>query len=67
MSTLYIPRQALRDALFATKDFDGITGTLSCSPTGDCGAPVIAVYQISAREVGPPVVWPPEKPIWPTN
>jgi branched-chain amino acid transport system substrate-binding protein len=63
--TLYIGRQALRDALYATKDFDGITGTLTCNEYGDCGAPVIAVYQISPREVGPPVVWPPEAPIWP--
>jgi branched-chain amino acid transport system substrate-binding protein len=44
--TIYIPRQALRDAIYATKDFSGITGTLSCSPSGDCGAPVIAVYEI---------------------
>jgi len=44
--TIYIPRQALRDAIFATKDFQGFTGTLSCSPSGDCGAPVIAIYQI---------------------
>jgi len=44
--TINVPRKALRDAIFATKDFKGITGTLSCSPSGDCGAPVIAVYQI---------------------
>jgi len=44
--TIYIGRKALRDALYATTDFPGITGTLTCSPTGDCGAPVIAVYQI---------------------
>ena len=61
--TVYVPKKALRDAIYATKDFQGITGTLSCSPSGDCGAPVIAVYQITAREVGGE--WPPEKPIWP--
>lgn len=44
--TVYVPRQALRDAVYATKDFNGITGTLSCSPSGDCGAPVIAIYQV---------------------
>jgi len=60
---LYIPKGALRDALFATKDFKGLTGTLSCSPSGDCGAPVIAVYQVTAREVGGE--WPPVAPIWP--
>ncbi|HSB90035.1 MAG TPA: branched-chain amino acid ABC transporter substrate-binding protein [Anaerolineales bacterium] len=44
--TVHIGRQALRDAIYATKDFQGITGTLTCSENGDCGAPVIAVYQI---------------------
>jgi branched-chain amino acid transport system substrate-binding protein len=44
--TIYVPRQALRDAIYATKDFQGITGTLSCSASGDCGAPVIAVYEV---------------------
>jgi branched-chain amino acid transport system substrate-binding protein len=61
--TVYIPRKALRDAIYATKDFAGITGTLSCGQYGDCGAPVIAVYQITSRETGGE--WPPEKPIWP--
>src|SRR3990170_2246388 len=61
--TLYIPRQGLRDAIFATKDFAGITGVLSCSASGDCGAPLIAMYQISARETGGE--WPPEAPVWP--
>jgi len=60
--TLYIPKGALRDALFATKDFQGLTGTLTCTPTGDCGAPVMAVYQITDRETGGQ--WPPEAPIW---
>ncbi len=44
--TIYVPRQALRDAIFATKDYAGVTGNLSCSASGDCGAPVIAVYEI---------------------
>ena len=61
--TLYIPKGALRDAIFATKDFAGITGILSCSASGDCGAPLIAMYQISARETGGE--WPPEAPVWP--
>jgi branched-chain amino acid transport system substrate-binding protein len=61
--TVYIPKKALRDAIFATKDFKGITGTLSCSPTGDCGAPLIAVYQITQAEVSGS--WPPAKPVWP--
>ncbi len=60
--TLYIGRQALRDALFATKDHKGLIGTLSCDPYGDCSAPVIAIYKITAREVGGK--WPPEAPFW---
>jgi branched-chain amino acid transport system substrate-binding protein len=51
--TLHIGRQALRDAVQATKGFQGLTGTLTCDETvpgkknpGDCGDPHIAVYQI---------------------
>jgi branched-chain amino acid transport system substrate-binding protein len=62
--TLTIGRKALRDAIFATKGWRGITGELTCGQYGDCGAPVIALYQITAREVGPPVVWPPVEPIF---
>ena len=63
--SISIPKGALRDAIYATKDFQGITGVLSCSPTGDCGAPLIAVYQVTARETGGE--WPPEAPVWPTE
>ncbi|KRT62838.1 MAG: branched-chain amino acid ABC transporter substrate-binding protein [Chloroflexi bacterium CSP1-4] len=61
--TLYIPKGALRDAIYATQAFPGITGTLTCGPYGDCGAPLIAVYQITAREIGGE--WPPAAPVWP--
>jgi ABC-type branched-subunit amino acid transport system substrate-binding protein len=54
-----VPRKALRDAIYATKDFKGITGNLSCSPSGDCGAPVIAVYQIVNSD---PASWNPADP-----
>ena len=54
--TIYVPRQALREAIFATKDFKGVTGTLSCSASGDCGAPVIAVYEIMNSD---PASWNP--------
>ncbi|MDD3828035.1 MAG: ABC transporter substrate-binding protein [Anaerolineae bacterium] len=43
--SLLIPRRALVEALFATRDFPGITGRLTCSPTGDCADPKIAVYE----------------------
>src|SRR3990170_2048882 len=56
--TLHIPRQALRDALYATVDFPGLTGSLTCSPTGDCADPVIAAYQYHVGEYPPERVWP---------
>jgi len=61
--SLTIGLGALRDAVFATKDFEGLTGTLSCTPTGDCGAPVIAVYEITQADVDALTM--PNKPIWP--
>lgn len=56
--TLHIGRQALRDALYATKDFPGLTGNLTCSPTGDCADPVIAVYKYHVGEYPPERIWP---------
>ena len=49
--SLSIGRQALRDALFATKDLKGLTGNISCGATGDCGDPHIAVYQITKENI----------------
>jgi branched-chain amino acid transport system substrate-binding protein len=48
--TLHIGRQALRDCLFATKDFAGITGNLTCDPNGDCADPKISVSQLQNGE-----------------
>jgi branched-chain amino acid transport system substrate-binding protein len=31
-----IPRLALKDAVYQTKVYQGLTGTLTCIPTGDC-------------------------------
>ena len=56
--TLHIPRQALRDAMYATKDYKGLTGNLSCSPTGDCADPKIAVYEYHAGQYPPERIWP---------
>jgi len=53
--TLHIGRQALRDALYATKDFEGITGTLNCNQYGDCADPMITVNHIEGGEYVP--VW----------
>jgi len=56
--TLHIGRQALRDALFATKDFKGLTGNLTCTPTGDCADPHIAAYKYSVAQYPPEKIWP---------
>jgi branched-chain amino acid transport system substrate-binding protein len=56
--TLHIPRQGLRDAMYATKDFKGLTGNLTCSPTGDCADPKIAVYEYHAGQYPPERIWP---------
>lgn len=53
--TIHIGRQALRDALYATRDLQGITGTLNCNQYGDCADPRIAVNQIRNGEYVP--VW----------
>jgi branched-chain amino acid transport system substrate-binding protein len=42
--TICIGRKALRDALFATKNFKGMTGNINCNEYGDCADPKIAVY-----------------------
>lgn len=53
---LYIGRKALRDALFATNGFRGVTGTLTCNKTGDCADPKIAVYISNSSD---PAKWDP--------
>jgi branched-chain amino acid transport system substrate-binding protein len=54
--TIHIGRQALRDALFATSGFVGITGTLTCNEYGDCANAQIAVNQVQNGAFE--VVWP---------
>ena len=49
--SLSIGRQALRDALFATADFKGLTGNITCNALGDCADPHIAVYQITQENI----------------
>jgi len=38
--SLTIPRQALRDAVFSTEGYDGVTGTITCTELGDCATDV---------------------------
>ncbi len=56
--TIYIPRQALRDAVTATKDYVGLTGVLTCNPDGDCANPIIGVYKYHAGQYPPELIWP---------
>ncbi|MCJ7595923.1 MAG: hypothetical protein MUO52_14245, partial [Desulfobacterales bacterium] len=60
--TLYIGRQKLRDALYATKDIKGLTGTINCDAYGDCADPRIAVYKTDLNNVKKLVM--PDTPFW---
>lgn len=62
--SLLIGRQALRDAVSATSGHEGLTGVLSCSPTGDCATgEALAIFEITEEELNgnwpPPMVWQP--------
>ncbi len=62
--TIYIGRQALRDAMYATKDFNGLTGKLTCDANGDCATgEALGVFKLTEAEVNgdwpPPVFWRP--------
>ncbi len=54
--TLLIGRQDLRDALYATSGYEGVTGTLTCDEFGDCAFPQIAVSVLNDSAVE--VIWP---------
>lgn len=54
--TLLIGRQALRDKLFATSGYQGITGTLTCNEYGDCADPKIAVSEV--KDGAFEAIWP---------
>jgi len=43
---LRIEREALIKAIRGTKDLPGITGTLTCSPIGECGAGGVQVFTV---------------------
>jgi branched-chain amino acid transport system substrate-binding protein len=69
--TLHIGRSALRDELAATTNYRGITGTLHCTPQGDCAAgESIGVFHLTPAETGrgrwpPSAVWTPRRPAYP--
>lgn len=64
--SLTIGRQALRDAVTATTDFDGLTGNLTCNETGDCATgEALAIFLITEAEVAGG--WPPAAVYIPTS
>lgn len=61
--SLSIGRQALRDAMYETKDFQGLTGNLGCNENGDCATgEALAVFKITDAEIVDGK-WPPQA-IW---
>jgi branched-chain amino acid transport system substrate-binding protein len=50
--TLHIGRQALRDALYATDWYEGLTGSLTCDEYGDCGVARFQVIRLDDPEAG---------------
>lgn len=50
--TLYIGRSALREALYATTDFEGATGRLTCDEFGDCGRVATVVLRLDDPTTG---------------
>jgi ABC-type branched-subunit amino acid transport system substrate-binding protein/predicted Ser/Thr protein kinase len=50
--TLLVGRQALLEALYATRNLKGVTGNLSCTRNGDCGSPSTAIYEIVSPDPG---------------
>ena len=49
---LHIGRQALRDALYATAGYSGLTGSLTCDRYGDCGAIRLRVMRLDDPSAG---------------
>lgn len=47
-----IGRKALRDALYATRSHEGITGSLSCNEFGDCAPPRFNVLRLADPAAG---------------
>jgi branched-chain amino acid transport system substrate-binding protein len=50
--TLHIGRQALRDALYATAGYQGLTGSLTCDQYGDCGAIRMQIMRLDDPAAG---------------
>jgi branched-chain amino acid transport system substrate-binding protein len=60
--SLTIDRMKLRDAMYATKGLQGMTGILDCDAYGDCADPRIAVYETKIENIKKGEM--PTQPIW---
>jgi branched-chain amino acid transport system substrate-binding protein len=50
--TVHVGRQALRDALYATAAYSGLTGSLTCDEYGDCGVARFQVVRLDDPAAG---------------
>jgi branched-chain amino acid transport system substrate-binding protein len=50
--TLHIGRQDLRDVLYATAGYQGLSGSLTCDEYGDCGAGRFAITRLEDPAAG---------------
>jgi branched-chain amino acid transport system substrate-binding protein len=50
--TLHIGRQALRNYLYTTSGFEGVSGSLNCDEFGDCGATQFKVVRLDDPAAG---------------
>jgi branched-chain amino acid transport system substrate-binding protein len=49
-SSLIIPRKALAEVVRGTKDYQGLTGSITCSSTGECAAAAIQFMKVVGGE-----------------
>ena len=55
--TLIIDRRALRDAFFSLRGYEGISGALSCGPSGDCRPQIdVELHDLRCEYCDPPRV-----------
>jgi branched-chain amino acid transport system substrate-binding protein len=50
--SLHIGRQALRNALYETKEYKGVSGSLTCDEFGDCAMPVFKILRLDDPAAG---------------
>ena len=53
---LLIPRTTLKNRLFATEGYEGLTGLLTCNENGDCQPEAtVAIHRVSGGRFGKPI------------